>query len=224
MRILIIEDEEKLANALKIGLEKEGFAADYVIDGEKAQRRIELFRNEYDLIILDLMLPHMDGFTICKNIRAQKINIPVLVLTARGSLDDKILALDNGADDYLIEPFSFKELIARVRALLRRPDEALPSELKVGGLILNPTTRKVTYSGKEIFLTLKEYSLLEYMMRHPNQVLNREQILDHIWDFNFDSFSNVIDVHIKNLRKKLGHNNGKTTVETIRGVGYRLKG
>ncbi|PJE51269.1 MAG: DNA-binding response regulator [Candidatus Yanofskybacteria bacterium CG10_big_fil_rev_8_21_14_0_10_36_16] len=223
MRILIVEDEIKLAKALKKILEKEGFAADFVTDGEEAEKRILLFRKEYDLIILDLMLPKKSGFEICQNIRNEGVYIPVLVLTARGSIEDKIEVLDSGADDYMVKPFSFEELLARVRAILRRPDEALPEKLKLGNLTLSPSTRQVFYNSHEIHLTLKEYSLLEYMMRHPNQVLNREQILDHVWDFNFDSFSNVIDVHIKNLRKKIRYGKNNPSLETIRGVGYRLR-
>jgi DNA-binding response OmpR family regulator len=146
-----------------------------------------------------------------------------LILTARDSTDDKISALDCGADDYLVKPFSFKELLARIRAILRRPKNSLPTELKINKITLNPTTRKVLCGEKEIKLTLKEFSLLEYLMRHPNQVLNREQILDNLWDFGFDSFSNVVDVHMKNLRKKLEDDSNGEFLETIRGVGYRIK-
>lgn len=223
MRILIVEDEEKLAKALKAGLEKSGYAVDYVTDGEAAQRRIEMSHSDYDLVILDLMLPKKDGIEVCKDIRAQKITIPILVLTARDGVGDKIAVLDIGADDYLVKPFSFEELGARIRALLRRPEQSLPLELKVSDLTLDTSTRKVTCAGKEIPLTLKEFNLLEYLMRHPNQVLNREQLWDHIWDFAADSFSNVLDVHIKNLRKKIEHGNHKKILETVRGVGYRLR-
>lgn len=225
MRILIVEDEEKLAKALKRGLEKEGYAVDYILDGATGQRRIELYRKEYDLIILDLMLPQKDGFEICKNVRAQNITVPILVLTARGVIEDKVRALNSGADDYLVKPFSFEELAARIRALLRRPTQSIPPELTARDLVVNVSTRKAHRNGVEIPLTLKEFELLEYFMRHPNQVLNREQIMDHLWGFDFDSFSNVIDVHIKNLRKKIsGENNyNEEILETIRGVGYRIK-
>ena len=235
MKILIIEDQEKLAKMLKNGLEKEGYAADYLTDGESGQRRIELHHNDYDLIVLDLMLPKKSGLEICKAVRKKKIFTPILILTAKNGTDDKVTLLDAGADDYLVKPFSFKELLARIRALLRRPDESLPEELKVKGLRLNPSTRKVYRNGTEVGLTLKEFRLLEYLMRHPNQVINREQLLDNIWDFAFDSFSNVVDVHINNLRKKLnggkkssqngngnGNGNGKV-IETVRGVGYRIR-
>jgi DNA-binding response OmpR family regulator len=224
MRILVVEDEEKLAQALKRGLEKEGYAVDTIMDGEAAERRIEVGHQNYDLIVLDLMLPGRDGFEICRHARALHIITPILVLTARDAIDDKVSALDSGADDYLVKPFSFSELSARIRALLRRPEQALPAQLKVGDLSLDTTSRKVYRGDKEVFLTLKEFGLLEFLMRHPNQVLNREQILDHVWDFAFDSFSNVIDVHIKNLRKKIDDDNNEKLLETIRGVGYKIKG
>lgn len=223
MKLLIVEDEEKLAKSLKKGLEKEGYAVDYVLDGETGQRRIELGRKDYDLIILDLMLPKKHGFEVAKAVREQNILTPILILTARDTTEDKIAALDGGADDYLIKPFSFEELLARIRALLRRPEQLLPLELKVKDLHLNTVTRKVLRSEKEIPLTLKEFGLLEYMMRHPNQVMSREQILDHLWDFAFDSFSNVVDVHVKNLRKKIDNGHHEKLLETIRGVGYRIK-
>ena len=224
MRILIVEDEEKLAKSIKTGLEKEGYAADYVLDGEAAETRIELHHSDYDLVLLDLMLPKRDGFTVCQNIRKLKLSIPVLVLTAKVDVNDKITALNFGADDYLVKPFAFDELLARIRALLRRPTETLPTELKVKNLSLNVTTRQVFRNGKELELTLKEFNLLEYLMRHPNQVLTREQILAHLWDFDYNSFSNVIDVHIKNLRKKINGSGHEKLLETIYGVGYKLKG
>ncbi len=222
MRILIVEDEEILAKGLKKGLEKEGYAVDYVMDGETAQRRIEISYKDYDLVVLDWMLPKRDGVEVCKNIRSQDIKIPILMLTARPETGDKINALDAGADDYIVKPFSLPELVARIRALLRRPSESLPIELKIQDLTLNASTRKVLRSHKEINLTVKEFSLLEYLMRHPNQVINRTQILDHLWGFDFDSFSNVVDVHIKNLRKKI-NNKRHTILETVRGIGYRVK-
>ena len=212
-----------MAEALKTGLKREGFAADYVTDGEAGQRRIEMSHNEYDLVVLDLMLPKRDGFEVCKNIREQEISLPILVLTAREAVDDRVKALDLGADDYLVKPFSFQEFLARVRALLRRPEQALPIELKIADLSLNTSTRKVTRNNREVVLTLKEFGLLEYLMRHPNQVLNREQIWDSLWDFADNSFSNVVDVHMKNLRKKVDSGTNKKLLETIRGVGYRIK-
>lgn len=223
MKILIVEDNEKLATLLKKGLESKGYTTDYVTDGEAGQSRIEMGSEDYDLVILDLMMPKKSGFEVCKNIRQKNIPVPILILTARDSTDDKITALDCGADDYLVKPFSFKELLARIRAILRRPKNSFHAELKVNKITLNPATRKVLHGSKEVKLTLKEFSLLEYLMRHPNQVLNREQILDNLWDFGFDSFSNVVDVHVKNLRKKLDDESGEKILETVRGVGYRIK-
>ena len=220
MRILIIEAEKNIAESIKKYLEQHGYAADCVFDAETAGRRVELYRNEYDLIILDWMLPGGSGLQICKDARKEGITTPILVLTGRSDTVDKVSALDLGADDYLVKPFSFEELLARVRALLRRPHESLPVRLQVGNLTLDTATRKVYRGKKEVDLTVKEFSLLEYFMRHPNQVLNRNQILDHLWGFDFDSFSNVVDVHIKNLRKKLKLND---TLVTIRGIGYSLK-
>ncbi|MFZ3074449.1 MAG: two-component system response regulator RppA [Minisyncoccales bacterium] len=222
MKILIIEDEENLAKLLKIGLEREGYAVDYVLDGEQGQRRIEMHHTDYDLVICDLMLPKRNGLEICKNIRQYNISLPILVLTARDSVEDKVTLLDAGADDYLVKPFHFNEVLARIRALTRRPEKVLPTELKVGGLSLNAAMRKAAKDGKEINLTLKEFRLLEYFMRHPGQALRREDIIENIWDFDFDSMSNIIDVYINRLREKIGDKNGQV-IETVRGVGYRLK-
>lgn len=222
MRILIVEDEERLAKSLKMGLEKEGYAADYVTDGEAAERRISLCHKDYDLVILDWMLPKKDGVEVCKVVRAQGIKTPILMLTARFDTTDKVSALDMGADDYLVKPFSLEELIARIRALLRRPPTTLPTILRVQDIELDTSTRRVMVNSKEIKLTVKEFALLEYMMRNPNQVINRNQILDHLWGFDFDSFSNVVDVHMKNLRKKLNNRKNKV-LETIRGIGYKMK-
>ena len=223
MKILIIEDNEKLAKSVKKGLEQEGYTVDYLLDGEAGQRRIEANSKDYDLVILDLMLPKRDGLTVCKNWRSQNVLTPIIMLTARDTTEDKIMGLDCGADDYLIKPFSFDELTARIRALLRRPASVMPLELSRHGIILNSVTRVVTYLNIEIPLTLKEYGLLEYFMRHPGQVLTRDQILNSLWDFSFDSFSNIVDVHVKNLRKKFVKNDGNKLFETIHGVGYRLK-
>jgi DNA-binding response OmpR family regulator len=222
MKILLVEDEEKLASALVKGLTHEGYAVDTIGDGKKALTRISLHRSDYDLIILDLMLPSMDGHEICKQVRAWNITIPILVLTARAETETKVELLLSGADDYLVKPFSFSELTARISALLRRPVESLPQSLKLGDLELNTAERRVTRAGEEIPLTLKEYGLLEYFMRHANQVINREDLLSHLWDFNYAGFSNVVDVHVKNLRRKLGEGNSGTVLETVRGIGYRL--
>ncbi|MDP3963816.1 MAG: two-component system response regulator RppA [bacterium] len=223
MKILLVEDEEKLAKSLQRGLEQDGYTVDCVFDGETAQKRIELHHEDYDLVILDLMLPKRNGLDICRSIRSQNITIPVLILTARDGLEDRVGGLECGADDYLIKPFSFDELSARIRALLRRPREALPAQLLVRNVLLNPATRKVLKNGKEIPLTLKEFELLEYLMRNKNRAVSREQLFSHVWDFATDSFSNVVDVHIKNLRKKLAENAHEKFIETVRGVGYRIE-
>lgn len=224
MKILIIEDEKTLARALKEGLEKEGFAADFILDGESGQRRIEMYYKDYDLVILDLMLPQKDGLTVLKNIRSRKITIPVLILTAKDETDDIVAGLENGADDYMIKPFSPKELFARIKALLRRPKQALPLKLKVADLTLDTNSRRAFRKNKEIPITLKEFSLLEYLMTHLNQAISREQILTNLWGFDFDSFSNIVDVHIKNLRRKIDSGRKEKLLETIRGIGYRLNG
>ena len=221
MKILLVEDEQKLAEALVKGLGLEGYTVDTIPDGKKALTRISLHRADYDLIILDLMLPSMDGHEICRQVREMNITIPILVLTARAETDSKVKLLLSGADDYLVKPFSFAELNARIKALLRRPAESLPETLKIGDLELNPAERRALREGKEIPLTLKEFGLLEYFMRHPNQVVNREDLLNHLWDFNYVGFSNVVDVHVKNLRRKLGEDAGRL-LETVRGIGYRL--
>ncbi len=223
MHILIIEDSAKLAKSLKTGLEQEGYAADYFLDGLEGEKHLMLNYQDYDLLILDLMLPNRSGLEICKNIRDKNILMPIIMLTAKDTTEDKIFGLDIGADDYMVKPFSFNELLSRIRALSRRPRELLSVELTVGDVVLNPSTNKVYYNGREILLTLKEFRLLEYFMIHAGQVLTRQQILDHLWDFSFDTFSRVVDVHINNLRTKLNKKNNEDIIETIRGVGYRFK-
>src|SRR5258708_3070802 len=223
MRICVIEDEEKLAKAISTGLTNIGYRADFFLDGEKALQFVRFHPNQYDLIILDLTLPGKDGFQICSSLRNGNITTPILVLSAKMDVETKIDLLDKGADDYLSKPFSFMELTSRIRALLRRPIKALPTELKVAGLTLNPATRKVFYKKTEIVLTQKEFSILEYLMHHPNQVITPDQLLDHSWDFGVESSSNVIDVHIKNLRKKLSIDTNEDFLETIRGIGYKLR-
>ena len=223
MKILIIEDEEKLAISIQKGLKQNGYTSDYVLDGELAEKRLSLHRKDYDLVILDLMLPKKNGFEICKTARTNSVTIPILILTARDAIDDKVLALDNGADDYLVKPFSFDELLARIRALLRRPSEKKVPILEIDDLVLNPNSREVTRQDKIINLTLKEYELLQYLMRDPGRVFGREDIFAHLWDFADSSLSNVIDVHIKNLRKKIDDGYPKKLLETVRGVGYRIR-
>lgn len=225
MHILIVEDEERLAKALKKGLELKGYAVDWLPEPEKALNRIMLYRSEYDVIILDLMLPGMDGAEITKKVRSEGVTTPIIILTARNETEHKVDLLDKGADDYIVKPFSFEELISRINAVLRRPAQSKPVVLKVGDLAMDMATRTVRKDSEEIPLTLKEFSLLECFMRQPGEVLSREKLFDHVWDFNSLSWSNVLDVHMKNLRKKLGtDHHGDQLFETVRGVGYRLLG
>ena len=225
MRLLIVEDEEKLAKALKKGLETKGFAVDWLSDSHKALSRILMYRKEYDLIILDLMLPGIDGAAITKQVRESDVTTPIIILTARNETEHKVDLLNKGADDYIVKPFSFDELLARINSVLRRPTEAKPLILHVNSLEMNTSTRTVTKDGVEVPLTLKEFALLECFMREPNTVLSREYLFDHVWDFNALSWSNVLDVHMKNLRKKLtNETNPDALFETVRGVGYRLTG
>lgn len=222
MKILIIEDDEILNKALKASLEKEGYTVDCILDGEEGRQRINMYHESYDLVILDLLLPGCSGADVCRDARDKDITIPIMVLTGLEDEDTKVSILDSGADDYLTKPFSVPELTARVRAILRRPHQSLSPILEIASLSLDPTNRKVFRNQKEVALTLKEFKLLEHFMRHPNQVITRDQILEHVWDFNFDSFSNLVDVHINKLRKKINEEGGVDVIETVRGVGYRL--
>ena len=222
MRILIIEDQESLSKLLKKGFEKEGYAADYVLDGDAGQKRIEIHHSDYDVIVLDLMMPKKSGFEVCKNVRSFGITTPIIILTAKDSENDKVSLLDSGADDYIVKPFSFRELLARVRALTRRPETSLPTELSVGDLVIKPAIKAAFIGDKEIKLTLTEFRLLEYLMRNPNQVLEREAITTNIWDFDFDSFSNIVDVYINRLRKKIDTGRKNGLLKTVRGVGYKI--
>lgn len=181
-----------------------------------------MYHSDYDLVLLDLMLPMKDGLTVLRNIREEKITIPVLILTAKDTKDDIVLGLESGADDYLVKPFSRKELFARIKALLRRPKKSLLPEIKIHDLTLNQNTKKVFRKNKEIPLTLKEFNLLELLMKNPDKVFSREQILFNLWGFEFESFSNIVDAHIKNLRKKIEKNRNQKILETVRGIGYRL--
>lgn len=223
MKILLVEDEVKLANAISRGLEKKGYTVDAIYSGDKAFARIATSHADYDLIVLDLMLPGMDGAEICRGARERDITTPILILTARNEIENKVDLLLSGADDYLVKPFSFEELCARIAALLRRPVEMAPAVLRLRDIELNATERTVRKDGQPVPLTLKEFMVLEHFMRHPRAAINREDLLSHLWDFNYSSFSNVVDVHIKNIRRKLGGENGDI-IETVRGVGYRLKG
>lgn len=222
MRVLIVEDQLKLARSIKRGLERSGFAVDHFDDGEQAAEHVIIHHQSYDVIVLDLMLPGRSGQDICRAWRERGITVPILVLSAKTTMMDKVTLFNMGADDYMTKPFSFAELVARLQALMRRPEGALTPELVVGRLRLDAGRHHAWLDNTELQLTAKEFALLEFFMRHPGQVLDREYILEHVWDFNFNSFSNVVDVHVKNLRKKFGQSKELVFIETVEGVGYRL--
>lgn len=219
MRILIVEDEPKLNKGLVEGLQKRGYAVDFAFDGEEGEK-LALW-NSYDMVILDIMLPKRDGREVCRSLRNKGKTMPILFLTAKDATEDKILGLNDGADDYLVKPFSFDELHARIRALLRRPPLAAADVLELDGLRVDTKAQTVSVDGHILDFTLREYGLLEYLLRHKGEVKTREDILEHVWDRFFDSFSNVVDVHLKNLRKKLPKSYAKR-IQTIWGKGYRL--
>ena len=221
MRILVIEDEKKVSNFIKKGLEEEHYAVDTVYDGEMGLYMAEL--NEYDLIVLDLMIPKIDGLEVLKRIRGNKNNVPILVLTAKDSVEDIVQGLDSGCDDYLTKPFEFMEFLARIRALLRREKIDKEPILKITDLTLSLVTHKVMRKGKKIELTSKEYALLEYFMRNPDKVLTRTMISEHVWDYHFDSMTNVVDVYVNYLRRKIDKGFEPKLIQTIRGVGYIMK-
>jgi len=221
MRVLIVEDETKMAALLQRGLREDGVAADIAAAGEDAVWMAGA--TEYDAIVLDVMLPGIDGFDVCRRLRADGIRSPVLMLTARDAVDDRVRGLDTGADDYLVKPFSFAELSARLRALTRRGPVDRAPVLAVGDLSLDPATRQVRRGGTEIGLSAREFALLETLMRHPGQVLDRLQLLDHVWDGDYENRSNVIDVYIRYLREKVDRPFGVASIETVRGAGYRLR-
>ena len=221
MRILIVEDEKPLADVIKQGLGEEGYAVDVAYNGEDG---LFLAENEpYDLIILDIMLPIVDGMTILKKVRRRGIKSPVLMLTARDALFDKVSGLDSGADDYLTKPFLFEELLARIRALLRRSSEVKTSMMEIGDLVINMATHEVKRNGKDISLTAKEYALLEYMALNKNKVLNRTSLTEHLYDQDFNLDSNVIDVFINRIRMKIDKGFDKGLIHTVRGAGYMLR-
>ncbi len=222
MRILIIEDEKKLASFIRRGLKEKNYAVDAAYDGNEGFFLAD--SNPYDLIILDIMLPQKDGISICQELRKNKNETPILMLTARDEVEDKIDGLDAGADDYLTKPFAFGELLARVRALIRRKQSVKTTKIKVADLELNQLTHKVTRAGKSIELTSTEYSLLEYLMLNANQVVTRTMISEHVWNDDFDSFSNVINVYINYLRQKIDSDFEEKLIHSIRGTGYILKG
>ena len=222
MRILIVEDEHKIASSIKKGLEQESFAVDIAYNGNDGYD-LALSEN-YDVIILDLMLPGMNGLEICTKLRAKNIHTPILVLTAKGQLDDKVQGLNSGADDYLTKPFAFEELLARVKALIRRPQSTTGIILNFDNLALNTTTFEVTRQGKKLKLSSKEYALLEYLLRHPNQILSKNQIIGHIWNYDSDILPNTVEVYIGYLRNKIDKPfpNNTSLIQTIRGFGYKI--
>ena len=221
MRILVVEDEAKVASFIRRALEEESYAVDVCADGAGG---LELARSgSYDLVILDLMLPEMPGLEVLKALRKDKLSVPVLILTARSEVDQKVKGLDAGADDYLTKPFAIEELLARARALLRRGGGEAAGLLQVDDLILNPATREVTRGGRRIELTTKEYALLEYLMRNAGRVLTRPMIAEHVWNLDFDTFTNVIDVYVNYLRNKVDRGWDRKLIHTIRGSGYTLK-
>jgi heavy metal response regulator len=221
MHILVVEDERKVASFIKRGLEAANYSVDVEHDGAVGLSR--LLKGGYDLVILDIMLPELDGLSLMKEMRKRGVNVPVLLLTARVTVADKVMGLDLGADDYLTKPFAFEELLARVRALLRRGAAATPAVLAAADLRLDPATREVTRGNKRIDLTPKEYALLEFLLRRREQVLSRAVIAQHVWGVNYDTFTNVIDVYVNYLRKKIDTGFEPKLIHTVRGAGYVLK-
>ena len=224
MRVLVVEDEHQIANAIKKGLEQESFAVDVAYDGTEGYDLAST--EDYDVIVLDLLLPGIDGMEICRKLRADKIHTPILILTAKGQLEDKVEGLNAGADDYLVKPFAFEELLARIRAMIRRPKEAAGTILTLDDLSLNTLTYEVKRDGEEIRLSGKEFSLLEYLLRHPNQIFTKEQIIGHVWNYDADILPNTVEVYIGYLRKKVDRPFPKkpALIHTVRGFGYKIGG
>ena len=221
MRVLVVEDEPGVSSFIRQGLTEAGYAVDIAADGEEGVAYA--LAAEYDLMVVDIMLPKRDGLSLLREIRSEGVKTPVLLLTARDAIDDRVKGLDAGADDYLVKPFAFQELLARIRALLRRPPLQTGSILRASDLEMDLTTRQVWRAGKAISLTPREFSLLEMLLRHPNQVLSRTQILEHVWSFNFYGSSKVVDVYIGYLRRKIDSGFASPLIHTVRGVGYVLK-
>ncbi|MBS1892674.1 MAG: response regulator transcription factor [Actinobacteria bacterium] len=221
MRVLVVEDEVKMAALLRRGLSEEGLAVDVAEEGERALTMAGA--TDYDAVVLDVMLPGIDGFETCRRLRRDGVWAPVLMLTARGSLDDRVVGLDGGADDYMVKPFAFAELLARLRALVRRGTVERPPVIEVGDLRLDPGTRQVWRGETEIDLSSKEFTLLETFMRHAGYVLSRAQLLEQAWEYDFEHRSNVVEVYIRYLRRKIDVPFDVTSIETVRGAGYRLR-
>jgi heavy metal response regulator len=220
MRVLVVEDDLRILEFIRKGLEEEGHAVDVAHDGDEALDWPAVV--DFDAIVLDIMLPGRDGIEVCRTLRTRGVRTPILMLTARDTVEDRVAGLDSGADDYLVKPFAFAELLARLRALLRREPVLLGTTLEVADLSLDTATRQVSRAGQPVTLTNKEYALLEYLMRHPNQVLTRTMIAEHVWNFDFDTGTNVIDVHIRYLRRKIDDPHDLKLIQTVRGAGYRI--
>jgi heavy metal response regulator len=220
MRVLVVEDEVQIADFISRGLTEQGYAVDVAADGEEAIDWANIA--EFDVVILDIMLPYRDGIDVCRTLRTRGLRTPILMLTARDAVEDRVRGLDSGADDYLVKPFAFAELLARLRALQRRDTGSAASVLEVGDLLLDTTTLEVSRASHNIELTVKETRLLEYLMRHRNQVLTRTMIAEHVWNYDFDNVTNVIDVHIRNLRRKVDDPYAEKLIHTVRGAGYRI--
>jgi len=222
MRILVVEDEHKIAQSIKKGLEQESYAVDLAFSGPEGYDFAS--SEEYDLLILDVMLPGMTGIQIAQKLRSEKVHTPILMLTAKGQIEDKVEGLDSGADDYLSKPFAFEELLARMRALLRRPQSVGDSKLKVSDLTLDTKTFEVKRGDKDIKLSSKEFALLDYLMRHPNQILTKDQIINHVWNYDSDVLPNTVEVYIGYLRNKIDKpfKNQPSLIQTVRGFGYKL--
>lgn len=221
MKLLIVEDQEKLATSLQKGFSALGFTVDIIGRGDVALDRLSHHPDMYDCVVLDRMLPEMDGVTVCQTLREKQVKVPIIMLTALDAVHARVEGLDAGADDYLPKPFEFSELVARVRALMRRPVETFSDKVSARGIELDVDAHSVKRSGKDIALTAKEFAILHFLMMHKDQVVTREQIMDHVWDHAFDAASNVVDVHVKNLRKKIQKTH-ETIFETIHGVGYKF--
>lgn len=220
MRVLIVEDERRLSNIIKKGFIEDGFAVDQAFDGEEGQYLAE--SEQYDLIVLDIMLPKLDGLQVCKELRKKSIKTPVLMLTAKSTLEDKVAGLDSGADDYITKPFSFVEFRSRVHALIRRSHQDISPILTENDLVLDPLKHSVQRANKAITLTPKEFAVLELLMRHKGEVVSRTMIIEHVWDYNFDGMSNVVDVFVGTLRKKVDTGAKVKLIQTVHGVGYKI--
>ena len=220
MRILLVEDEPRMAGFIAKGLREQSYAVDIARDGEQALYNAAV--NTYDLVVLDVLLPGQDGYTVCRGLRASGLAVPILMLTALDSVDDRVAGLDSGADDYLAKPFDFKELLARLRALLRRPAQVRPETIRIDSLTIDTGSHTAARAGRSVTLTAKEYALLEFLARNLDRVVGREQIAEHVWDERFDPLSNVIDVYVKRLRAKLDSGHDRRLIHTRRGEGYIL--